>query len=195
MRGRTRIIVTHALHLTMPLADYIVALSNGYVAFDGPAQDYVAASGANTPGLPSGQNFSTLSLKNLHLRSFTGQPPMDSDTVAEAAAVAADQAIEQHLPHLLDNPLTEEQLMARAEKQTTGEAGYEDAPHDFRDNAKRERGGASGGHGLVNELTILPDFVLLLFRRRCRIWRIHLLRSSSRVAFRPRLSFRTDWLH
>ena len=117
MRGRTRILVTHALHLTIPLADYMVALSNGYVAFDGPAEDYIVASGANTPGLATGQNFASLVLKR---QASVSEAPISVDDVADAAA---EQLHEHLFPHLGEQqPLAEENLLthANAEKQSTG---------------------------------------------------------------------------
>lgn len=116
MRGRTRILVTHALHLTIPCADYIVALANGHVAFDGPAVDYVVASGANTPGLATGQDFSSLNLKGLTEKGFE-KPPIPIDVVQEAAA---EQALEKALPHLDEDPLNQEVLLSKAEKSSSG---------------------------------------------------------------------------
>lgn len=119
MRGRTRILVTHALHLTIPCADYMVALANGHVAFDGPAVDYVIASGTNTPGLATGQDFSSLSLKGLE----TGfeKPPIPTNIVEEAAA--EQQMLDSVLPHLDEDPLNQEVLLSsagKAESSTTG---------------------------------------------------------------------------
>ena len=114
MRGRTRILVTHALHLTLPLADYVVALSNGSVAFDGPSHDYVTASGANTPGISTGQNLSNLFANKVEIL----QPPIDTEEVGDAAA---EQTVEEHYNlRLDDNPLQEEILMVKSEKQSVG---------------------------------------------------------------------------
>jgi TM2 domain-containing membrane protein YozV len=119
MAGRTRIMVTHALHLTIPLADYMVALANGYVAFDGPAVDYIVASGANTPGLALGQDFSSLNLRSLE--TGLGKPPIPLDIVGDAAA---EQAFEQSLPHLDEDPLNQEPLLSKAEKASTGAVSF-----------------------------------------------------------------------
>jgi hypothetical protein len=95
----------------------MVALSNGYVAFDGPAEDYIIASGANTPGLATGQNFASLVLKR---QASTSEPPISTDDVADAAA----ETLHDHLfPHMGEQqPLAEESLLnhANAEKQSTG---------------------------------------------------------------------------
>lgn len=116
MRGRTRILVTHALHLTLPLADYVVAVSSGYVAYSGPAEGYIHASGANTPGLAAGQDFSSLIMKG-SLESGSSQPPLSADQVARAV-------VEANTEHLfLESPLHEETLLTTAEKQSTGGTG------------------------------------------------------------------------
>lgn len=94
----------------------MVALANGHVAFDGPAVDYVVASGANTPGLAAGQDFSGLLLKGLSEKGFE-RPPIPTDLVQEAAA---EQAFENSLPHLDEDPLTQEVLLSKAEKSSTG---------------------------------------------------------------------------
>lgn len=120
MRGRTVILVTHALHLTIPCADYMVALANGHVAFEGPAFDYVQASGANTPGLATGQDFSSLSLKGISEKGFE-IPPIATDTVEDAAA---EQILETALPHLDEDPLAHELLLSKAEKASTGAVSF-----------------------------------------------------------------------
>lgn len=118
MRGRTRILVTHALHLTVPLADYVVALTNGYVAFDGPANDYVLASGQNTPGLANGSSLSTLDMKAIEERAagLTSQ-----DTYETMGDAAVEQMYGHEIPNLDEhNPLLEETLLTQSEKSSTG---------------------------------------------------------------------------
>lgn len=91
MRGRTRLLVTHTLHLTLPRADNITALANGNVVFDGPALDYVVASGLNTPGLATGQDFSGLTLRE--------NDEDNRSDLARVAPPAAEQALNRALPH------------------------------------------------------------------------------------------------
>lgn len=117
MRGRTRIMVTHALHLTLPLADYMVAMSNGHVAFEGPAHGYVLASGQNTPGIASGQDFSSLILK--------GAPKTDRPVPTSALADAvAEQLHAEYFPHVDEHPLQAETLLTTAEKQSVGAVSF-----------------------------------------------------------------------
>lgn len=117
MRGRTRILVTHALHLTLPLADYMVAMSNGHVAFEGPAHGYVLASGQNTPGIASGQDFSSLVLK--------GSPPPEQPLPTAALADAvAEQFNSDYFPHLDEHALQGETLFTTEEKQSVGAVSF-----------------------------------------------------------------------
>ena len=113
MRGRTRILVTHALHLTLPLADYIVAMSSGHAAFEGPAHGYVLASGQNTPGIASGQDFSSLILKG----SPVPEQPLPTAALADAVA---EQLHTDYFPHLDEHALQEEPLLTTVEKQSVG---------------------------------------------------------------------------
>ena len=115
MRGRTRILVTHALHLTLPCADYVVALVNGYVAFEGPAEGYVGASGANTPGIAPGLDFSMLTLKPQSTPAAE-KPPYSATELSQAMAQATAEAF----PDLDMNPLSTEPLLTQAEKQSVG---------------------------------------------------------------------------
>ena len=117
MRSRTRIIVTHSLHLTLPLADYVIALSDGRVAFEGSPSDYVVASGANTPGISTGQDFSALSLKALITKAESLNVPIATEQAGDAAA---GQSFEDHYLRLDDNPLQAESLMLQSEKQSVG---------------------------------------------------------------------------
>ena len=117
MRGRTRIMVTHALHLTLPLADYMVAMANGHVAFEGPAYGYVQASGQNTPGIASGQDFSSLILKG----SPSPEPPLATAALADAVA---EQLHGDFFPHLDERPLHEETLFTMQEKQSVGAVSF-----------------------------------------------------------------------
>jgi hypothetical protein len=113
--------VTHALHLTLPLADYTVALSNGFVAFEGDPHNYVIASGQNTPGLASGQDFSSLILKKPFGNVETFQQPISTE---EAAIAAADHHLEDMYPHVNEDPLRGETLLTNAEKQSTGAVSF-----------------------------------------------------------------------
>lgn len=113
--------VTHALHLTLPLADYIVALSNGFSAFDGDPHNYVIASGQNTPGLATGQDFSSLTMKTQLGDTETYQQPISTE---DAATAAVEHHLEDLFPHVNEDPLHAETLLSSAEKQSTGAVSF-----------------------------------------------------------------------